>query len=467
MTDTPFQYSADTLTQWDHHYLWHPFTPMRLWLEEKPLIIQRGEGVYLYDTEGRRYIDGISSLWCNIHGHNHPRINKAICTQVEKIAHSTLLGLSSQPSVELAKKLVDIAPAGLTRVFYSDAGATAVEIALKMAFQYWRNIGQSQRQQFIALRQSYHGDTIGSVSVGGIDIFHRIFGPLTFAAHFCDLPHPYRFEGSAQECRDHSLEQMRSLLQTYHKSIAAIIVEPLVQGAAGIIVHPQGFLDGVRKLADEFGVLLIIDEVATGFGRTGKMFACEHEDVAPDLMCLAKGITGGYLPLAATLASEKVFDAFLREPSAETTFYHGHTYTGNALACAAALGSLAVFEEEKTPAGLDVKIKLLNKRLNRMKPLRIVGDVRQCGMMAGIELVDNKDQKTSFDYTARIGAHLCQAMRQRGLILRPLGDVIVIMPPLVISTETLTELLDVIEDTLNAFIRAGATPDAARQLRLC
>jgi len=434
------------LENWDKRFLWHPFTPMCSWLENEPLVIEKGEGVYLYDTKGYRYIDGVSSLWCNIHGHNHPHINAAISRQLEKIAHSTLLGLASESSIRLAKKLVDITPQGLTRVFYSDSGSTSVEIAIKMAYQYWRNLGQDKKKLFIALKQSYHGDTIGSISVGGISIFHRIFGSLTFHAEFADCPHPYRFNGTPEQCRKHCLEQMETILEKNKGQIAAIVVEPLVQGAAGLIVHPKGFLTGVRQLADKYGTLMIVDEVATGFGRTGTMFACEQEGVSPDIFCIAKGLTAGYLPLAATLTTEKVFEAFLREPSIDTTFYHGHTYTGNALGCAAALANLEVFEKEKTLESLTDNISLIDKYLQKISDYDFVGDTRQCGMMAGIELIEDKKNKKNFETTQQIGAKVCQLLRTKGVILRPLGDVIVIMPPLSIKKEQLEELLMVVDE---------------------
>jgi len=447
------------LEDWDKRFLWHPFTPMSLWLEDEPLVIERGEGVYLYDTKGYRYIDGVSSLWCNIHGHNHPHINAAISRQLEKIAHTTLLGLTSEPSIRLAKKLVDITPQGLTRVFYSDSGATSVEIAIKMAYQYWRNLGRDKKKMFIALKQSYHGDTIGSVSIGGISIYHQIFGSLTFHAEFADCPHPYRFNGTPEQCRNHCLEQMETILEKNNGQVAAIVVEPLVQGAAGLIVHPQGFLTGVRRLADKHETLMIADEVATGFGRTGTMFACEQEGVSPDIFCIAKGLTAGYLPLAATLTTEKVFEAFLREPWIDTTFYHGHTYTGNALGCAAALASLEVFEREKTLESLTDNISLIDKYLQKISDYDFVGDARRCGMMAGIELVEDKKNKKSFETTRRIGAKICQLLRNKGVILRPLGDVIVIMPPLSIKKEQLEELLIAVDEGIK-----NDLPGTARNL---
>lgn len=432
----------------DKKYLWHPFTQMQDWLKNEPAIIESGDGFYLIDTEGKRYIDGVSSLWCNVHGHRVKKIDDAIKEQLDKISHSTLLGLGQTKSIELAAKLVEITPVGLEKIFYSDAGATSVEIAIKMAYQYFQNCGESSRNKFIAIADSYHGDTIGSVSVGGISLFHRIFHPLLFETEFVPSPFPYRFDGSEQECLKYSLNAVEEILKDKADQFAAIIVEPLVQGAAGMIVHPKGFLTGLRELADKYGVLLVVDEVATGFGRTGKMFACEHEQVVPDLMCIAKGISGGYLPLAATVATEEIFNSFLGEVNEFKTFYHGHTYTGNALGCAAAIASLELFEENKIIESLDEKIKLIEEYLLKMSALPYVGDVRQCGLMAGIEIVKDKASKESFPYEKTIGAKVCSAMRGKGAMMRPLGDVIILMPPVAIDIETLTRLLDIVYDTL-------------------
>ncbi len=437
--------------QWielDKQYLWHPFTQMQGWLASEPVIIERGEGFHLIDTEGRRYIDGVASLWCNVHGHRVPKIDAAIREQLDRIAHSTLLGLGQTRSIELAERLVKIAPPDLKKVFYSDSGATAVEIALKIAYQYWQNRGETKRTKFVALREAYHGDTVGSVSVGGMELFHGIFRSLLFETFYTPSPHPYRFDGTPEECAAASLEAMETLLQNHAGEIAAIIVEPLVQGAAGIIVHPRGFLKGVERLARKHDVLLIVDEVATGFGRTGTMFACEQEDVRPDLLCLAKGVTGGYLPLAATLTTQAVFDAFLGRVDEFKTFYHGHTYTGNALACAAALASLDLFEENRVLESLPAKIELLESSLAQISELPCVGDVRNRGLMAGIELVNNKKTKKSFPYEQTIGAKVCAAMRPRGAMLRPLGDVIVLMPAVGMDTPTLQTLLGIVEDTI-------------------
>ncbi|OHB59447.1 MAG: adenosylmethionine--8-amino-7-oxononanoate transaminase [Planctomycetes bacterium RBG_13_44_8b] len=431
----------------DRQNLWHPFMQMKQWLASEPAVIESGEGFYLIDTERNRYIDGISSLWCNIHGHRVKKIDDAIKNQLDKIAHSTLLGLAQTKSIELAEKLVAITPQNLTKVFYSDSGATSVEIALKIAYQYYHNKGQ-KRDKFIALGQSYHGDTIGSVSVGGIELFHSIFKPMLFETYFVPAPFPYRFNGTAEQCKQFTLDKIEEILKKHSDSIAAVIVEPLVQGAAGIIVHPKGFLKGVRELTKKYGVFLIADEVATGFGKTGKMFACQIEDVQPDIMCLAKGITGGYLPLAATLTTHQIFDAFLGAPDEFKTFYHGHTYTGNALACAAALASLELFEENRILESLPEKINLIADCLKKISELDFIGNVRQCGLMAGVEIVKNKRTKESFPYEKLIGAELCAAMRPKGVMLRPLSDVIVLMPPVAIDLETLKKLLDIVYDTI-------------------
>jgi adenosylmethionine---8-amino-7-oxononanoate aminotransferase len=422
----------------DRAHLWHPFTQQRGWAGEEPLIVESAEGTDLIDIHGRRYIDGVSSLWCNVHGHRHPRIDAAVREQLDSVAHSTMLGLSHRPGIELAARLVELAPPGLTRVFYSDSGSTAAEIALKMAFQYWRQRGE-ERPRFVALRMAYHGDTIGSVSVGGIDLFHSLYRPLLF---------------DTLKASPGDLAEMDRLLAAHAGEVAAVIMEPLVQGAAGMLMHPEGYLRGVRELCDRHGVLLILDEVATGFGRTGRMFACEHEGVAPDLMCLAKGITGGYLPLAATLATERIYEGFLGEFEEFRTFFHGHTYTGNPLACAAALATLDVFEEERTLEGLAPKIDLLRDLLLPLLDHPAVAEVRQCGLMVGIELSD-------FPLSARMGHRVTLEARARGAIVRPLGDVVVLMPPLAISAGELRRLVRIVGDAIEASTSSVALREAA------
>jgi len=407
----------------DRSLVWHPFTQMQGWREEPPIVIERARGTTLYDTGGRAYIDGVSSLWCNVHGHGHPRIDAAIRAQLDRVAHTTLLGLTHPPAIELARRLLELAPAGLSRVFYSDNGSTAAEVALKMAFQWWQHRGETERTGFICLRDAYHGDTIGSVSVGGMELFHARFGPLLFEAHQAE-------PGDA--------EQMATLLARHGHQVAAVIVEPLVQGAAGMLVHPPGYLRRVRELCDAHDVLLICDEVAVGFGRTGTMFACEQEGVSPDFLCLAKGLTGGYLPLAATLTTERIHDGFLGAHEELKTFFHGHTYTGNPLACAAALATLDVFEEERTLERLQPKIELLGRLLEQhVAPLPAVAEVRRRGFMTGIELA-------GFPLSARIGHEVTLAARARGAIVRPLGDVVVLMPPLAISEGELRRLVEIV-----------------------
>jgi adenosylmethionine---8-amino-7-oxononanoate aminotransferase len=414
----------------DHEHLWHPFTQQRDWVGEEPLMIERAKGAELIDSEGRRYIDGVSSLWCNVHGHRHPVIDQAVSDQLERVAHSTMLGLSHPGAAELAARLVEISPPGLDRVFYSDSGSTAAEVALKMAFQYWQQRGGQhvRRRSFVCLENAYHGDTIGSVSVGGIDLFHKAFGPLLFRAH---------------RARSGDIDDMARLLRTHEEELAAVIVEPLVQGAAGIALQPPGYLRAVMERCDRHGVLLICDEVATGFGRTGTMFACEQEGVSPDLMCVAKGLTGGYLPLAATLATEPIYEGFLGAHEEYRTFFHGHTYTGNPLACAAALGCLDVFEMERTLVRLQPKIRLLTEMLRGVAGMPEVAEVRQRGFMVGIDLGEHEP-------ALRMGHRVVREARERGVIVRPLGDTVVLMPPLSISKADLRRLVTVTEESIRA-----------------
>ncbi|MBE9535838.1 MAG: adenosylmethionine--8-amino-7-oxononanoate transaminase, partial [Proteobacteria bacterium] len=432
-----------TLSEIDRKHIWHPFTQMKEWETDEPLIIESGEGCYLTDTEGKRYIDGVSSLWVTVHGHRKKEIDDAVKVQLDKIAHSTLLGLSNVPSIELAEKLITLVPEGLTRVFYSDSGSTAVEIALKMAFQYRQLKGQKEKTKFIALKEAYHGDTIGAVSVGGMELFHEIFRPLLFKAHRVMSPHCYRCEKGLERdrCGLACLADVEELMKKHHSEVAAFVMEPLVQGAAGMITHPEGYLRGVRELCDKYDIHLILDEVATGFGRTGKMFACEHEGVSPDLMSVAKGITGGYLPLAATLATEEIYEAFKGDYAELKAFFHGHTYTGNPLACAAAIASIDLFDSEDTIGRLQGKTGQLTKRLETFKAHPHVGDVRQAGFMVGIELVQNKENAIDYPFELRTGHKVTIEARKRGVIIRPLGNVIVLMPPLSISGDELDTLL--------------------------
>ncbi len=442
---------AATLAAWDHRHLWHPFTQMAEWLAEPPLVVAAAEGTTLIDVEGRRYLDGVASLWCNVHGHRHPRLDAALRAQADRVAHSTLLGLTNVPAIELAHALVGIAPPGLTRVFYSDSGATAVEVALRIALQYQQLRGERARTRFASLVEAYHGDTLGAVGVGYSETFHRHLAAAIVPAVRLPPPHVFRWQQGLdpEAALAAALEAAERTLAAHGPTLAAVVVEPLVQGAAGIWVHPPEYLRALAALARRHGALFIADEVATGFGKTGRMFACEHAQVTPDLLCLAKGITGGYLPLAATLATEEVFAAFLGPYEEFRALFYGHTYTGNPLACAVALASLEVFRAERTLERLAPKIARLAARLAAdVAPLPHVGEVRQQGIMVGIELVADRRTRAPYPPAARMGQRVVRAARARGVVIRPLGDVIVLMPPLAIADDDLDRLVDVAREAI-------------------
>jgi adenosylmethionine-8-amino-7-oxononanoate aminotransferase len=440
-------YDPETLKQWDLKYVWHPFTQMQGFREETPLIISRGEGIYLYDIQGNRYLDGVSSLWANLHGHRRPELDQALTDQLSRVAHSTLLGIAHPTAILLARRLVELAPPSLTKVFYSDNGSTAVEVALKVSFQFWRNRGQSAKQRFLKLSGAYHGDTLGAVSVGGIPLFHEIYRPLLFDTLEAPAPYCYRC-AHRDDCQQQCLTRLEELVARHHAELAGVIVEPVMQGAVGMIPQPPGYLAKVREITRRHNVLLIADEVAVGFGRTGKMFACEHEGVTPDLLCLAKGITGGYLPLAATLATDEIYEAFLGAYEDFKAFFHGHTYTGNPLGAAVGLASLDIFERDRVLAGLPDKIMQLTARLEQMADHPHVGDIRQRGLMVGLELVADKSSREPFPLSQRTGHRVILAARKLGAILRPLGDVIVLMPPLCISPAELDTLCDITQEAI-------------------
>jgi adenosylmethionine-8-amino-7-oxononanoate transaminase len=418
-----------SLADRDHRYLWHPFTQMKEWMAEEPVIIESGEGAILRDIHGNEYIDANSSIWTNLHGHRHPKITQAIKDQLDRIAHSSFLGLSNEPAIQLAEKLIGIAPRSgaraLSRVFYSDDGSTAMEVAIKMALQYWQQKKQPKRTKFVAFADAYHGDTLGAVSIGGIDLFHAAFKPLLFDV-----------------IRVNELSRLRGVM---NDTVAAVVIEPLIQGAAGMKLWPRGLLPELRQMCDETGALLIADEVMTGFGRTGKMFACEHEGVVPDLMAVAKGLTGGYLPLAATLTTEEVFNAFLGDYGEFKTFFHGHSYTGNQLGCAAALANLQVFEEEGVLEKLSAISAQLTASMERLKTLPHVADVRHIGTIAAVEL-------GPYALTDRMGHKVCLDMRKRGVLTRPLGNVVPIMPPYCITEAQLERVLTVLAESIRAVV---------------
>ena len=430
-------------------YLWLPFTQMKDY-DQDPLIISSAQGVKLRDTEGKEYYDAFSSVWLNVHGHRKKELDEAICEQLGKISHSTLLGMTNVPATELAERLVQISPVGLDRVFYSDSGATAVEIALKMAFQYWRNIGIEGKNKFITMKNAYHGDTVGAMSVGSIDIFHQIYQPLLFERLKVSYPYTYRHpSGDEETCREDCLSELRETLERHHQEVAALIVEPMMQGAGGMIRMPRGFLSGLKQLCEEFGILTIFDEVATGFGRTGKLFACEHEGVVPDILTAGKGLTGGYLPVAVTLTSERIYQAFYADYKEKKTFFHGHSYTGNQLGCAVALANIDLLEKEKIVDHVSHTTKFIHKELQDFYSLEHVGDVRQIGFMIGVELVKDKKTKQPFNWQERIGYKTTLHMRQNGMLTRPMGDVLVLMPPLCSTKEEVTDMIRIMKESID------------------
>ncbi len=430
---------TDRLKALDRAHVWHPFTQMGEWTD--PLVIARGEGCYLFDSDGQRYLDGVSSLWVNVHGHRVAEIDQALRDQLDRLAHSTLLGLSNVPSIELAERLVRVSPDGLNKVFYSDNGSTAVEVALKMAFQYHGNTGQTARTRFVYFEGSYHGDTLGAVGVGGIGLFHQIFQPLLMQAYKAPSP----IEAS-------SLDGLEALLDAHGDEVAAVIVEPAVQGAVGMRIQPAGWLAEVARLTREAGALLIADEVATGFGRTGKWFAVEHDGVCPDLMAVAKGLSGGYLPVAATLATDAIYEAFLGSYEQSKCFFHGHSYTGNPLACAVSVANIDKMLAEDTVAQAARKGELLGELLAPVAELPMVSEVRRLGLMVGIELMQDPASGTPLPIQTRAGWHVCNEARARGVLIRPLGNVVVLMPPLGMTDEQLRELVSVTAAAIEAVL---------------
>ncbi|WP_029270478.1 adenosylmethionine--8-amino-7-oxononanoate transaminase [Virgibacillus alimentarius] len=449
-----------TLLEKSKEHLWLPFTQMKDY-EKDPLIIESGNGVKLKDIDGKEYYDGFSSVWLNVHGHRKKELDDAIKKQLNKIAHSTLLGMTNVPATELAEKLIEITPEQLTRVFYSDSGAEAIEIALKMAYQYWKNEGYQKKRKFISMNNGYHGDTIGAVSVGSVELFHQVYGPLMFDSFKAPIPNVYRSNSeNPDQCRDECLNILEQLLIENYQDIAGLTIEAMVQGAAGMIVMPDGFLSGVRELCTKYDVLMIVDEVATGFGRTGKMFACEHEGIQPDLMTVGKGITGGYLPISATFTTEDIYNAFYDDYEKLKTLFHGHSYTGNQLGCAVAIENLRLFESEKIIDRVNEKAEEVKTLLYDLELLPHVGEIRQLGLICGIELVKNKKTKEPFPFNSRVGYHVSLKMRELGMITRPMGDVIVFMPPFASSSDELTEMVKIMKNAIVEVTQGAATIDA-------
>jgi adenosylmethionine-8-amino-7-oxononanoate aminotransferase len=439
------QPTRDELREWDRRHHWHAFTQMA---EYEPLIIERAEGCRLIDIDGREYLDGAASMWCNVHGHNHPRINAAISEQLDRVAHCTALGMGSDTTLRLARRLADLAPGNLEHVFFASDGSSAVEVALKMAFQYWRQCEKPkpEKTKFIAFGEAYHGDTIGSASVSGIARFHALFEPLLFDVIRAPMPDTRRLPKGTRETEaaDHFLSEVEALMKQHHRELAAIVIEPLVQCAAGMIVQPRGFLRGLLELARAHDVLLIADEIAVGCGRTGTMFACQQEGVVPDFLCLGKGLSGGYLPIAATVTHGEIYQAFLGGFDQGRTLHHGHTFSGNPLGAAAALASLDVFEEERTLENLQPKMARLGEHLCRLAEHPHVTATRQRGLMAAFELTPDKATARPYPAGERRAWRVCREALARGVWIRPLADVLYVMPALAISVEELDTLMNTV-----------------------
>jgi adenosylmethionine-8-amino-7-oxononanoate aminotransferase len=449
--------TKEQLLELDRRHVWHPCTQEKDHEAFPPIPLSRGEGVFLIDTEGKRYIDGVSSWWVNLFGHNHPRLNRALNEQAGRIAHHIFAGFTHEPAVELARRLCELTPGDLTRVFFADNGSAAVEVALKMSFQYWQQNGRPKKNRFVSLTEAYHGETVGALSVSGCDLYRQIYQPVLLDTWRVQGPDCFRcpYGLDRNDCSAECFEHLERMVTGHGEEIAAVIVEPLIQGAAGMRIYPPVYLKKLRRLCDACEVHYIADEIAVGFGRTGKMFANEHAGVAPDLMCLSKGITGGYLPLSVTLATEKIYQAFYDDYETLKAFLHSHSYSGNPLACAVAVEVLKIFEEEQILAGLAEKMALLDGQADRFEDLAHVGEFRRCGMVAAVELVRRKKGKETFPWQERRGYQVYREALARGALLRPLGNVVYFMPPLTIPEEHLETLLDIAYDSIMTAVVRG------------
>ncbi len=440
---------VDCLKQWDKDHVWHAFTQMA---EYEPLIIESAQGAWLKTVDGQRLLDGASSLWCNVLGHRHPRLDAAISDQLGKVAHVTNLGVSNPTTIRLAVKLLQVAPASLECVFFSGDGASAVEVALKMVVQFWRQNSQPQRRRFIALGGAYHGDTVGCVSVGGIARLRDPFDSMLFDVIHGPCPDAFRLPNGVQpeQACAHYVDEYRKLLDKHAGEIAAVIVEPLMQCAAGMVQQPAGFISGLRQLTADRDILLIVDEIAVGMGRSGKMWACQWENVEPDLMCIGKGLSGGYMPMAATLTSRRVWDAFLGTHQESRAFLHGHTYGGNPLGAAVSLATLQIFEDERTLDRVLELSKALAECLRALSDHPHVGNIRICGLIAAIDLVGSRLPRQEFASIDRRGVAVCDVARQHGVWLRPLGNIVPLVPPLCISPAEIKLLVDAVSHGIEA-----------------
>ncbi len=442
---------ATNLINLDKQFIWHPCTQQKDLETLPPIPITHGEGVYLYDAAGNSYIDGVSSWWVNNLGHNNKRLNKALSDQAGKVAHHIFAGMTHEPAVTLAQRLCQLTPGNMTKVFFTDNGSSAVEAAMKMSFQYWQQSGRPEKTKFVSLTDAYHGETIGALSVSGCELYREIYKPILLDGFQAQGPDCYRcpYGQHRETCNQDCFINLEKIVAQNADQIAAVIIEPLVQAAAGMRIYPPGYLKRLRKLCDTYNVHYIADEIAVGFGRTGRMFANEHADVAPDLICLSKGITGGYMPLAVVLTTETIYDAFYDDYESLKAFLHSHSYSGNPLACAVANEVLNIFDDEQILDSIKPKIKLLEQAKSTFEQHPYIGEMRQCGMIAGLELVQNKTDRTPFPWQQRRGFEVYKHALSLGALLRPLGNVVYFMPPLTIKTEELERLLEIALDSIN------------------
>lgn len=442
--------SKSEILRLDRDHVWHPCTQQKDHESLPPIPIARGEGVYLVDVDGNRFIDGVSSWWVNLFGHNHPRLNRALTEQLSRIAHHLFAGFTHAPAVELAARLCRLAPGDLRKVFFADNGSAAVEVALKMSFQYWQQTGRPDKTRFVSISEAYHGETLGALSVGGCELYRQVYRPILLEGYQAAGPDCYRcpYGQERQSCRTECFESLERLVTEHRTKIAAVIIEPLIQGAAGMRIYPAEYLRKLRALCDACEVHYIADEIAVGFGRTGRLFANEHAGIAPDLLCLSKGITGGYLPLAVTLATDRIYDAFYDDYSSLKAFLHSHSYTGNPLACALAVEVLNIFEEERILESLAPKMRLLDDSAESFTSLPHVGEFRRCGMVAAVEMVLEKGGKIPFHWQERRGLEVYRRALAKGALLRPLGNVVYFMPPLTISEGELARLLEIAHEAI-------------------
>ncbi|MCT4509461.1 MAG: adenosylmethionine--8-amino-7-oxononanoate transaminase [Tepidibacter sp.] len=440
----------------DLKYIWHPCSQMKDYETFDPIVIKRGEGVFLEDMNGKKYIDAVSSWWVNLFGHSNKRINEALYNQANKLEHVMLANFSHEPAIELAEKIVDATPDGLNKIFFGDNGSSAVEIALKLSFQYHQQIGKNKKTKFVKISDAYHGETLGALSVCDVDLYNKVFNPLLLDVIKVQGPDCYRcpYGLHRENCKAECFENMENTIDKQHEEISAIIIEPMVQGAAGMKIYSAEYLKKLRKLCDEYDVNLIADEVAVGFGRTGKMFACEHANISPDIMCLSKGLTAGYMPLALTLMTDKIYNAFYDDYSKLKAFLHSHSYSGNALGCSVAVETLNIFKDEKIIEKNIIKSNLLREKVeNILDELPHIGEYRQLGMIGAIELVKNKETKEGFDWKSRVGYQIYKIALKKGVLLRPLGNVIYFMPPYVISDKEMDLMVNTARDSILGFFK--------------